>query len=133
MKSVYRVPHFWIILAIMIFGALIYYADRIPLVQAMLPQAPAQFARYSTYRILSIIPVAYAAFIFRLRGGVITAVFISLALLPRAIFFTIQMSEALTETVAFFFIGLLVSWLIHRQQRAFHQLESAQQELQANV
>jgi PAS domain S-box-containing protein len=132
-KSVYRVPHFWFILAIMIFGALIYYADRIPFIQNMMPQVPIYLARYSTYRILSIIPVAYAAFVFRLRGGVITAVFIGLALLPRAILFSDQVSEAVTETVAFFCIGVLVSWLIHRQQRAVHQLEKAQQELQTNV
>jgi len=132
-KSMYRVPHFWIILAIMAFGALIYYADRIPLVQTIVPQAPIQLARYSTYRILSIIPVAYAAFAFGLRGGVITAVFISIALLPRAMLFSEQVSEGVTETIAFFFIGLLVTWLIHRQQRAVYQLENAHQELQANV
>jgi len=132
-KNFYRVPHFWIILAIMTFGALIYYADRIPLIQTMIPQAPIELARYSTYRILSVIPVAYAAFVFGLRGGVITAVFISLALLPRAVFFSPQVSEAVFETVAFFFIGLLVSWLIHRQQRAVRQLENTQQELQENV
>ncbi len=133
MKSIYRVPHFWIILAIMVFGALIYYADQIPLLQTIVPQTPVQLARYSTYRILSIIPVAYAAFVFRLQGGIITAVFISIALLPRAILFSTQVPEAITETIAFFLIGLLVSWLIHRQQRAVHQLENAQQELQANV
>ncbi len=133
MKNVYRVPHFWIILAIMLFGALIYYADRIPLVQSIIPQAPIELARYSTYRILSIIPVAYAAFVFGLRGGVITAVFISLALLPRAVFFSTQVSEAVIETVAFFFIGLLVSWLIHRQQRAVYQLENIRLELQETV
>jgi len=132
-KNFYRVPHFWIILAIMTFGALIYYADRIPWLQTMFPQAPIQLARYSTYRILSIIPVAYAAFVFRLKGGLITAVLIGLALVPRAIFFSDQVSEAVTETIAFFFIGLLVTWLIHRQQRAFDQLEKAKEELQANV
>ncbi len=133
MKSIYRVPHFWIILAIMVFGALTYYADRIPLLQTIVPQVHIQFARYSTFRILSIIPVAYAAFVFRLTGGVITAIFISLALLPRAVLFSDQVSESVTETIAFFFIGLLVSWLIHRQQQAVHQLENAQQKLQADV
>jgi PAS domain S-box-containing protein len=133
MQRVYRVPHFWIILAIMVLGALIYYADRIPLLQTILPQAHVQLARYSTYRILSIIPVAYATFIFGLRGGVITAVFIGLALLPRAILFSSQVAAAVTETIAFFFIGLLVSWLIHRQQRAVYQLENTQREIQADV
>jgi PAS domain S-box-containing protein len=132
-KGVYKVTHFWIILAIMAFGAVIYYADQIPFIQNIIPQIPIQFVRYSTYRILSIIPVAYAAFVFRLRGGVITAILVGLALLPRALFYSDQVYESVTETVAFFFMGLLVSWLIHRQQRAFYQLEKAQKELQTNV
>jgi len=132
-KNFYRVPHFWIILAIMTFGALIYYADRIPWLQTMLPQMPVQLARYSTYRILSVIPVAYAAFVFRWRGGVITAVLIGLALMPRAIFFSDHVLEAAAETVAFFFISLLVTWLIHRQQRALGQLEKVKEELQVNI
>jgi PAS domain S-box-containing protein len=117
----------------MIFGGLIYYADRIPFFQTILPQAPIQLARYSTFRILSLIPVAYTAFAFGWRGGVITAVLIGLALVPRAIFFSDQVSETVTETIAFFFISLLVTWLIHRQQRAFDQLAKAKEELQANV
>lgn len=133
MKRFYQVPHFWGILTIMYLGALLYYADQIPVYQNIVNFLPIEFARYSTYRILSVIPVAYAAFVFGLRGGVITSVFISLALLPRAIFFSAQVSEAVTETVAFFFIGLLVSWLIHRQKLAFHQLENAQQELKADI
>jgi PAS domain S-box-containing protein len=132
-KSFYRVPHFWIILAIMTFGALIYYADHIPWLQTILPQAPFQLARYSTYRILSIIPVAYAAFAFRWQGGVISAVLIGLALTPRAVFFSSPVSAAVTETIAFFFISLLVTWLIHRQQHAVRQLEKAKEELQTNV
>jgi len=101
-KSFYRVPHFWIILAIMTFGALIYYADHIPWLQTILPQTPFQLARYSTYRILSVIPVAYAAFAFRWQGGVITAILIGLSLTPRAIFFSSPVSVAVTETIAFF-------------------------------
>jgi PAS domain S-box-containing protein len=132
-KNFYRVPHFWIILAIMTFGALIYYADHIPWLQTILPQAPFQLARYSTYRILSVIPVAYAAFAFRWQGGVISAVLIGLALTPRAIFFSSPVSAAVTETIAFFFISLLVTWLIHRQQHAVRQLEKAKEELQTDV
>jgi PAS domain S-box-containing protein len=131
-KSAYRVPHFWIILAILALGAIIYYADHIPWLQTILPQVPFQLARYSTYRILSIIPVAYAAFAFGWQGGLITAVFIFLALLPRAVFFTMQL-EAIAETVAFFFISLLVTWLIHRQQRAVNLLEKAAEKLQESV
>ena len=133
MKQILKVPHLWVILAIMTCGAVVYYADQIPMVQDVVTKAPIQFARYSTHRILSIIPVAYAAFVFGFRGGVITAVFISLALLPRALFISTQQMEPLAENVAFLFIGLLVSWLIDRQQQAVFRLEKAQQELRANV
>ena len=133
MKRFYRVLHFWGILAIMCAGAFVYYIDQLPVYQNIVTLLPIELARYSMYRILSIIPVAYAAFVFGLRGGVITAVFISLALLPRAIFFSSEVAEAVTETIAFFFMGLMVSWLIHRQQRAFRQLKNAQQELRADV
>jgi PAS domain S-box-containing protein len=133
MKPFYRSPHFWSIIAIMFVGASIFYADHIPFIKTVVPQIFHQFVRYSTYRILSIIPVAYAAFAFRLRGGIITAVFISLALLPRAILFSSEVPEAIIETIAFFFIGLLVTWLIHRQQLTVGQLEKARQELQKDL
>jgi PAS domain S-box-containing protein len=133
LKKVLRNPHFWIILAIMVFGSLIFYADHIPLLSDILPQTPIKLARYSTYRILSIIPVAYAAFIFGIRGGLITAVFIALALLPRALFFSAETAAAVIETIAFFLIGLMISWLIYRQSKTVGLLESARQELQKNV
>ena len=127
MKQVLKNHHLWAILAIMTGGALVYYADQIPAVQAVVTQAPIQLARYSTHRILSIIPVAYAAFVFGFRGGVTTAIFISLALLPRALFLTDQQMESIAENTAFLFIGLLISWLIHRQQLAVSRLEKAQE------
>ncbi len=133
MKNIYRVPHFWIILAIMTFGAVIYYADHIPGLADILPPAPLQLARYSTYRILSIIPVAYAAFAFGWRGGIVTAIFICLALLPRAVIFSSQVPEAVAETIAFLLIGLLVTWLISRQRRAVGELKHTQEELQTTV
>ena len=129
MKQILKVPHLWIILAIMVFGAVAYYADQIPAIQDIVAQAPFNLARYSTYRILSIIPVAYAALIFRFRGGVIAAVIVGLGLLPRALFISLEKPEALIETFAFFLIGLLVSWLIDRRWQALHRLEITQQEL----
>ena len=128
-KQSLKSPHLWIILAIMAIGAVVYYSDQIPVLRDILADAPVQLARYSTLRILSIIPVAYAAFIFRLRGGVIIATLVGIGLLPRALFISTQKPEAITETIAFFGIGLLISWLIDRQQQAVHRLEDTQHEL----
>jgi len=132
-RQIVKVIHFWFIVAIMALGAVVYYADHISIFQPVVAWAPFQLANYSIYRILSIIPVAYAAFVFRLRGGAITAVFVSLALLPRALFYSPQKLDAISETVAFLFIGLLVSWLIDRQQQAVDRLQETQKQLQAEV
>jgi PAS domain S-box-containing protein len=132
-RKIYRIPHFWAILAIMTLGALAYYADHIPWLVSTFHPETLGLAQYSAFRILSVIPVAYAAFVFRWRGGGITAVLIALALLPRAILFSSPVSAAVTETIAFFLISLLVTWLIHRQQHAVRQLEKAHEELQSNV
>ena len=129
MKWILKVPHLWIIFGIMALGAFVYYADQIPVVQDITTQLPFQLGRYSTYRILSIIPVAYAAMVFRFRGGVIAAIIVGLGLLPRALLISSQRPEALIETIAFFLIGLLVSWLIDRRRQALHHLETAQQDL----
>jgi len=128
-KRMLKTPHLWIILAIMACGAVVYYADQIPVVQNIVTQAPLMLARYSTHRILSIIPVAYAAFAFRFRGGVITAFFISLTLLPRPLFISPDRPEALAEIAAFLFIGLLVSWLIDRQRQTVYRLDNTRQGL----
>ena len=129
LKQTLRVPHLWAILAIMAIGTVVYYAEQIPVLQDIVTQAPFQLARYSTHRILSIIPVAYAAFIFRLQGGVIIATLVGLGLLPRALFISSQRPEAIAEIIAFLCIGLLVSWLIDRQQQAVQRLEATQQKL----
>ena len=132
MTKYLRNPHFWIIITIMLFGALFYYADMIPVLEDIVAQPPFQFLQFSSYRILSLTPVAYAAFKFRWKAGVVTATIVGLALLPRALLQTIQ-AEAITETIAFFFIGLLVTWLIHRQQQTVQELVTTQDELENNV
>ena len=129
MKQVLKVPHFWIILAIMAYGAVFYYADQIPLIRDIVDRAPIGLARYTTHRILSIIPVAYAALVFGFKGGASTAIFVSLALLPRALFISEEHGEAYAEIIAFLYIGLLVSWLIDRLQQVVHRLEDTRQEL----
>jgi len=132
LKHTHSWIHVWLILIIMGLGAVAYYVDQIPVFRDIVTGMPIQLARYSTFRILSIIPVAYAAFVFRLWGGVVVAIFVSLALLPRALIITRE-AEATMETFAFLFIGLLVSWLIDRQQLAVSRLENTQQELEDSL
>ena len=131
-----RRAHFWAILGIMVCGTVFYYADAIPWVETVESTLHLDFARRSVHRILSILPVAYAAFIFGLRGGLLASSVITALLLPRVFLVSSDAKEAGIETAAFFFIGALVSWLTDMQNRekARHQqtiasLERAQRGL----
>jgi len=132
-KHLLRTPHLWAILIIMACGAALYYADRIPALREVVSDTPFWLARYSTHRILSIIPVAYAAFVFGLRGGMIASFAVAIGLLPRALLISTQKPEAVAETVAFLLMGLLVSWLIDRQQQAVRSLERSRREVIASL
>jgi PAS domain S-box-containing protein len=133
MKRTLKNTHFWAIIVIMFCGAFLYYADRIPVISDYITLSSVWLTRYSTYRILSLIPVVYAAFIFRIRGGMITAVFISVALFPRALFVSSERIAAISEIIAFLLIGLLTSWLIERQQQAVDRKKVAIDELAVSL
>jgi len=135
-----REAHLGVILAIMACGTLLYYADSIPLIETVESSLRLDLARRSVHRILSVLPVAYAAFIFGLPGGLLASSVIAALLLPRFFLVSSEAHEALVEVAAFLFIGAFVSWLIDVQnkEKARHQqtivsLEWAQQELRAHV
>jgi len=139
----FRVPkeaHFWAILTIMACGTVLYYADSIPWIETVESSVGLDLARRSVHRILSILPVAYSAYVFRLRGGLLVSSVIAALLLPRVFLESDGAQEALIEVAAFLFIGAFVSWLIEVQNRekALHKetitsLEWAQRELRSHI
>ena len=138
--EVLKEPHFWVIVAIMTCGTIFYYADHIPLIDSVESSLRLDFARRSVHRILSILPVAYAAFVFGLPGGLLASSVIAALLLPRVFLISSEAEEGLIEVAAFLFIGAFVSWLIDVQnkEKARHKqtiasLEWAQGELQSHI
>ena len=139
-KAFYHEPHFWIIIFIITCGTILYHADSLPLIDSIESSLRIDFARRSVHRILSILPVAYAAFVFGLRGGLFTTALISALLLPRVFVQSSDPQEAAIEVAAFSFIGAFVSWLIALQNRekAQHRqtivsLEWTQRELRSHI
>jgi two-component system sensor histidine kinase DegS len=138
--SVPREAHIWIILAIMACGTLLYYADSIPWIETVESTLRLDFTRRSIHRILSILPVAYAAAVFGLQGGLLASFVIGALLLPRVFVVSSEPHDALVEVVAFVFIGAFVSWLIDiqlkeksRHGQTITSLERTQEELQAHI
>jgi len=138
--EVLKEPHFWVILAIMTCGTVFYYADQIPVIDTLTSSLRLDFARHSVHRILSILPVAYAAFVFGLAGGLLASSVIAALLLPRVFLISSEAEEAAIEVAAFLFIGAFVSWLIDvqnkekaRHKKTIASLEWAQGELQSHI
>lgn len=131
--------HLVMIVGIMSVGTMVYYSEYIPVIEGIHRAMPIHFAWYSTHRILSILPVAYAAFVFGLRGGVMACGAATLLLLP-SIPLEEGAPEIITDIAAFFIIGLFVSWLIDTQGRekqrrgqAITELETTQEELLSSL
>lgn len=138
--SILREPHFWILIAIITCGTILYYADSLPVIGSLESGLRIDFARRSVHRILSILPVAYAAFVFGLSGGLTATAVIAALLLPRVFLSSSDPEEALIEVAAFAIIGGFVSWLIDVQNRekAQHRgtissLEWTQRELRSHI
>ena len=137
---VVREPHLWIIVAIITCGTILYYADLLPVANSVGSFLQFGLTRRSVHRILSILPVAYAAYVFGLRGGLTTTAVITVLLLPRLWLGSIAPEEAGVEVAAFAFMGTFVTWLIDVQNRekAQHRgtiasLEWTQRELRSHI
>ena len=109
-REVVSSAHFWAILGIVSCGTAWYCSDYIPGLDRVVEGIPLQISRYSTHCILSLLPIAYAAYVFRLRGGLVATILITLMLLPRLLI-SDEREEPLTEAAAFLFIGSFVRWM----------------------
>ena len=96
--------------------------------------------RHALDRILFLLPIIYASFVFRLKGGLITSLAALAVMLPRAILISPVPRDALLETGGILAIGILASWGIwtRAQERdktkvALAELQSAHEILQHYV
>ena len=129
---VIRKPGFWFILIILAFITLPHYEEALAH-PAFLSQLTANFGldRHAFERILYLAPIVWAGFMFGWRGALVTSLAALAAMLPRAIFISEFMTDALFETGAVFVIGnvLALSFNSLRREREYRiRLEKAQQE-----
>ena len=92
--------------------------------------------RYSLERMLYLLPIIWAGFLFGWKGGAITATIALAGMLPRGILISPHPEDAIVESIAVFIIGNTVAFSLEslqkeRERRA--ELESAQQELRSQL
>lgn len=133
-----REPHIWLVVGMLALGGVLHYLGLISprLAAAIPPDVPAQ----TIERILLILPVVYAGFIFGLVPGLFALLAAVFLMLPQAVHFHPLQAVPLFETAAVALAGgVILLWFEgqrkEKRQRleALGQLEEARQELSANV
>jgi two-component system NtrC family sensor kinase len=109
-----RSPHFWIIAALLALLTFIYYVEQTALVSI----PPFDNGFFSTvhdiHRALFLIPVIYAASIFRVRGSLITSFIFLCVVLPRALLFS-PYPGAIVRPLIFVGLATFVSLFVATQ------------------
>lgn len=135
--GVVRSPHFWIVVVMFAVGIIFHY----PQYLLMPPLSPLLgLTRHSMERILFLLPVTYAGFIFGMRAGLASVVLALVIMLPRVFLISLNPRDALLESFTVIIIGGLINlWFEgyrrekERAQQALLRLAAAQKELQSYV
>lgn len=128
---------FWYTLLMVVVGAVLHYTS--PLA-AYADELPFQLVRHNMNRVLFIIPVVYAGFVYGPRGGFTTLVAVTAVMLPRAVFVSPSPADSVLEVGAIVIVScLIILWFggqereKARRQEVLARLEVARQELGAQV
>ena len=129
--------HFWLTVAMVVVGAILHYICPLSLYSAA---SPLQFTSQNMHRILFMVPVAYAGFIFGPTGGFTTLAVVTLVMIPKAFFMSTDLSHDVVETLSTVMVSfLIILWFGGQQKekrRRFEilsRLELARQELAFQV
>ena len=135
-----RNPHFWGILVIFFTCVILHYPQQVPFLGELELTSLLGLSRHAVERVLFLVPIIYAGLIFGLKGGIISLVAASAAMLPRVFLISLYPSDALFETCAIVIIGALINWWLESQRRqsgrreqALLKLEVMRRELQSYI
>ena len=108
---------------------ILHYPQQLPFWGAVAPFSFLGLTRHAVERVLLLVPITYASFIFGTRGGIASLVAACLIMLPRAIFISPAPADALFESGGVLVIGGIVNLWFHMHRRDITQRKSAQETL----
>jgi len=110
----------WLLLtaAMMAVGATLHYGDRLPLLSEVAASSPVGLmTRQTVERILFLVPVMSATFVFGGRAGLLTLVVSFALMFPRAVWDSAHTDHALPEVGGIMVVGALLVLAITQQRR----------------
>ncbi len=110
--EVVRKVHLSVLAVLFVAFAAIYYIEQIPGPSRALLRDTSLTSVHDLHRTLFLIPIIYAALVFRTRGAIVGGVLFLCVVLPRALYlspYPYPLLRALISVASFFAIGLLVA------------------------
>jgi signal transduction histidine kinase len=135
--KILRSPHLWIVVAMFVVGAILHYPENM-LLSPLYPHLG--LSRHAMERIIFLLPMAYAGFMFGIKAGLASVGIAMAIMLPRVFLISSNLRDALLETSVIIIVGGLVNlWFEgyrrekERSQQALLRLAAAQKELQSYI
>ena len=110
--KILRNTHFWMILLLFTIFSLLQYVELLHLPGTTFPSMHWGLTRHSVDRLLLLIPIIYADWIFGFAAGLITTLAAGLVSIPRTFFISPATTDAILETVVMVAIGVAICFLI---------------------
>jgi two-component system sensor histidine kinase DegS len=128
--------HFWVLLLMFSVCVIFHYPQQILQTDSISLFSFLGLTRHSVERIFLLVPVAYTGLIFGFKAGMVSLVVASAIMLPRVLFISSYMPDALLETGIIIVTSVLVNlWFRgqrvekERRREVISRLESVEQEL----
>ena len=101
--------HLALIALLLAAGIILHYGDWLPGLAATADRSPVSLAtRQSLERVLFLIPIMYAALVFKGRGGLIALAIAAAVLIPRAVVSSAYLDHAISEVAGVTAVGALL-------------------------
>ena len=130
MRSLVRNIHFWLIVAILIGLGILHYIEELGLVGEA-PSLHFGLERHAMDRILFLIPIVYAIFVFGARTGLLVSAISLILMLPRATIWSPNPRDAFFEIASVILIGIVFSFWYRSRLKAEEQRRKSAIELNA--
>ena len=133
-------PHTWVVVALFAACVVAHYPQQILGISSPSLFSFMGLSRHAIERILLLIPVTYAAFVFGIKAGLISLAVASAVMLPRVFLLSEYFPDALLETVGVIAVGGLINLWINsyrrereRRQQTLSELDLAHRQLQLHA
>ena len=136
LKSVSN-PHFWVVFALFVVCVVAHYPQQILGISSPSLFSFMGLSRHAIERILMLLPVSYAGFVFGIEAGLICLAIASAVMIPRVFLISEYFPDALLETIGVIIVGVVISLWINgyrkereRRQQMLSELDATHRQLQ---